>query len=198
MAIGFAALSEEEQDEAFTQMADVRLNRLATSKSRRDRMIASLARAASVAEGELTVAAYKAARVELLTRGVEIAEINQIVRHYGSWRVAKEALELSGELSTKVIEARFQRRRLGKIWRYSETTLRETLARCVEHYGHVPQVAEFSWWRERELELARKTGDDALHLPSPTPYRRRYGSWEQALLHFGYTSDQVNERLERR
>lgn len=33
--------------------------------------------------------------------------------------------------------------------------------------------------------------------PSAGPYRRRYGSWQQALLHFGYTPDQVAERLER-
>lgn len=33
-------------------------------------------------------------------------------------------------------------------------------------------------------------------LPSPGPYRRRWKSWEAALLHFGYTPDQVAERLE--
>jgi hypothetical protein len=57
-------------------------------------------------------------------------------------------------------------------------------------------VAEFEWWRDRELELARAEGNAALHLPSPSPYRRRWGSWEAALLHFGYTPDQVAERLE--
>lgn len=61
----------------------------------------------------------------------------------------------------------------------------------------MPQVAEFEHWRHRELELARAQGDDALHLPSAGPYRRRYGSWEQALLKLGYTSDEVAERLER-
>jgi hypothetical protein len=57
-------------------------------------------------------------------------------------------------------------------------------------------VAEFEWWRDREFELARAEGNDALHIPSPTPYRRRWGTWEAALLHFGYTPDQVAERLE--
>lgn len=61
----------------------------------------------------------------------------------------------------------------------------------------MPQVAEFDWWRQRELELALAQGDDAKHLPSATPYRRRYETWEQALLHFGYTSDEVAERLDR-
>jgi hypothetical protein len=59
-------------------------------------------------------------------------------------------------------------------------------------------VAEFEWWRERELELARAQGDDALHLPSPTPYRKRWETWEGALLHFGYTADEIAERLEQR
>jgi len=47
--------------------------------------------------------------------------------------------------------------------------LRETIAACVAYYGHVPQVAEFAWWRDRELEKAQAEGNDALHLPSATP-----------------------------
>lgn len=35
------------------------------------------------------------------------------------------------------------------------------------------------------------------HLPSDSPYRRRYGDWETALQHFGFTSDQLAERLAR-
>lgn len=57
-------------------------------------------------------------------------------------------------------------------------------------------MAEFEWWRDHELELARAEGNDALHLPSPNPYRRRWGSWEAALLYFGDTPDRVAERLE--
>lgn len=108
----------------------------------------------------------------------------------------KEALALSETTTERRIEARFRYRRVGKVWRYNEKMLGETLARCVEHYGRPPLVAEFEWWRDRELELARAEGNDALHLPSPHPYRRRWGSCEAALLHFGYTPDQVAERLE--
>jgi hypothetical protein len=68
---------------------------------------------------------------------------------------------------------------------------------CHDSIGHVPQLAEFEHWRERELELARAKGNDALHLPSDGPYRRRYGSWEKALLALGFTPDEVAERLER-
>jgi hypothetical protein len=68
--------------------------------------------------------------------------------------------------------------------------------RCVEHYRRPPLVAEFEWWRDREFQLARAQGnDDTLHLPSSSPYRRRYGSWEGGLLHFGFTLDEVALRL---
>jgi hypothetical protein len=85
---------------------------------------------------------------------------------------------------------------MGKVWRYTDDTLRETLARCVEHYGRPPLVAEFDWWRQRELELAAAQGNPDLHRPSPTPYRKRWKTWEGALLHFGYTPEQTAERHE--
>jgi hypothetical protein len=45
---------------------------------------------------------------------------------------------------------------MGKVWRYTERTLRDTLMRCAEHYGcRPPTVAEFEWWREREIEKAQ-------------------------------------------
>jgi hypothetical protein len=64
------------------------------------------------------------------------------------------------------------------------------------HYQRPPQVAEFEWWRQREPELAAAQGDDTLHLPSQSPYRKRWGSWEGALLHFGYSAAEIAERLE--
>jgi hypothetical protein len=197
LAICFNALPAEEQEEAFDRLAELRLERLAKSRDERDIMVASLARAAEFYGPALTIADYKLARSEFGDRGVELAPVSQIIDFYRSWRAARDALGLYYEKSPRAIEARFKKRRLEKIWRYSEEALCRTLADCVAHHGHVPQVAEFDWWRQRELELARQAGDDAKHLPSPTPYRRRYGTWERALLHFGYTPDQVAERLER-
>jgi hypothetical protein len=197
IGIGFAALSEVEQEAAFAELAEFRLRRIASQATHAESIVSSLAQAALLAGGQPTVADYKAAVLHLEQEGVALVPVSQVIRHYGSWESAKEALRLSVTLSAGAIDARFRRRRLGKVWRYTETTLRETLARCVAHYGHVPQVAEFAWWRERELQLAGRQGNDALHLPSATPYRRRYGTWEEALLHFGYTPDQVAERLER-
>jgi hypothetical protein len=195
IGIGFAALSEVEQEAAFAELAEFRLRRIASTATRSESIVGSLAQAALLAGAEPTVADYKAARLQLEQQGVELVPVSQVIRHYGSWEAAKGALRGSGASSE--IDGRFRPRRLGKIWRYTETTLRETLARCVADYGHVPQVAEFDWWRQQELDLARRRGDDAAHLPSATPYRRRYGTWEAALLHFGYTPDQVAERLER-
>jgi hypothetical protein len=57
-------------------------------------------------------------------------------------------------------------------------------------------VAEFDWWRERQFELAQAEGNDALHLPSPHPYRKPWGSWEGALRHFGYDPELSGTRLE--
>src|SRR5215211_3802844 len=95
------------------------------------------------------------------------------------------------------IEERFRKRRLGKVWRYSDRTLKETLIQAVEEIGHVPQVAEFDWWRQRQLELASARGDE-LYLPSATPYRRRWRTWAGALRHFGYSEAEIQGRLEPR
>lgn len=59
-------------------------------------------------------------------------------------------------------------RRLGKVWKYTEPTLRDTLERCVEHYGHIPQAAEFDWWREREVQLSRAQGRLDARVPLAT------------------------------
>lgn len=143
-----------------------------------------------------TVTEYR--EVERRLRGTDeaIIETNQVIRHFQSWRHAREALDLSATTTPRKIEARFRFRRLGKVWRYTDDTLLETLERCTADYGRPPMLAEFEHWRERELELARSRGDDALHLPSPTPYRKRFGSWEAALRHFGYTAHERAKRLE--
>lgn len=197
LLVAFEALSADEQDEAFERLSAARLRRLAGEHSATETALASLRRV-TVELGEApSPDAYKEVRERLRASGEELEPLSRIIRHFGSWRRAKEALQLSGETTPRRIEARFRSRRLGKVWRYTEKTLCEVLRRCAQDLGHVPQVAEFEWWRDRELELAAAQGNDALHLPSAGPYRRRYGSWEQALLRFGYTPDEVAERLER-
>lgn len=46
------------------------------------------------------------------------------------------------------------------------------------------------------MELARAAGDTTVFLPSTNPYRSRFKTWEGALLHFGFTPEQVALRLE--
>lgn len=193
----YRTLSSEEQEEAFDLLTDARVEQLAGEENQTARLLQSLQLVAAGVGGEPTVDEYRETVRALRGEGVEIEPLSRVIKHFGSWRRAKEALALSETETARQIEARFHSRRLDKIWRYTEQSLGETLRRCVENLGHVPQVAEFEWWRQRELELARALGNDALHLPSNGPYRRRYGSWEKALLHFGFTPDQVAERLER-
>lgn len=116
--------------------------------------------------------------------------------HFGTWREAKEALGFAETSTARQIEERFRQRRLGKIWRYSEATLEQALRAAADHYQRAPTVAEFDWWRLRELEKAIARGEDALHLPSVSPYRKRWRTWEGALLHFGYTLEEATERFE--
>lgn len=198
LVIGFEALSATEQDDALARLQQRHLESRAGTESESARFVTDLRRAAEhLGSADLSWDDYKLARKELRGQDLELADINRIVRHFGSWRRAKEALTLSETTPVSRIEARFRARRLGKIWRYTDETLKETLARCVTDLGRVPQVAEFEWWRQRELELAEAQGNDALHLPSPTPYRKRWQTWEKALLHFGYSQAAIDGRLER-
>jgi hypothetical protein len=197
LGVAFAALSAEEQDQTSARLLQLRLERLAASGTRHQALLASLARAAALAGPELTIERYKAARLALEKEGIVIAEVNRLIRFYGSWTAACKALEFSSSMTPPGLETRLKKRRLGKVWRYSEEALGAALAEAFAALDHVPLVAEFDWWRRGALDRATRLGDEGLHLPSATPYRRRYGSWEQALLHFGYTPDQVAERLER-
>jgi hypothetical protein len=197
LVASFRALDEAEQEEAFERVRQLRLERLAGDDSEAAQHLRSLQRVADHL-GELpTSTTYREARQELVADGEEIAEINILIRFFGTWRAALEFLELTRDDSVAKVEARFAKRKLGKIWRYTDQTLSEVLHRAISEIGHACQLAEFEHWRHRELEKARAKGEE-LHLPSGGPYRRRYGgTWEKALLHFGYTPDEVAERLER-
>jgi Homing endonuclease associated repeat len=195
---GVQSLSPLEQDELLRELGDLRLRRLAKDTEQSADMLRSLAQVALIAGPEMTIADNRDARAELMAQGARIPPIGRVIACFGTWVEAKEALTLSKHLTAGSIEARLRRRRrLAKVWRYTEETLAATLARATAHYGRPPQVAEFAWWRECEFRVARAKGQDPLHLPSATPYRRRWGSWEAALLHFGYEPAEVERRLER-
>lgn len=159
--------------------------------------IRSMQRVAEYVGGVPSTDEYKRAAAELRAAGEDVETFARLYRHFGSWPRATEALALSKTSTAERIEARFSSRKVGKVWRYTPETLREVLLEAAKHWGRPPSVAEFEWWRERQLELRRAAGEPAPQLPSSSPYRRRHKTWEGALLHFGFTADEVAVRLER-
>lgn len=195
----FNALDEAERDRVLAVLHEERLAAKAASSDVEATFYASLKRVREHLGETPTSASYRKAWAELRAEGEEVENLHSVISHFGSWRCAREAIDfLDDGNSPQAVEARFRRRRLGKVWRYTSETLEEVLRDCYNEIGHVPQLAEFEHWRKGKLETARAKGDDALHLPSDGPYRRRYGSWHKALLAFGFTPDEVAERLERR
>lgn len=192
----YGVLDEVEQAEAFSRIREARLLASVGTDSETARFIAGLKRVAEFAGRTPTIDDYRQIRRMLKEAGEDVPEANQVIRYFGSWRSAKEALELGQETTAERIDARFRLRRLGKVGRYRDETLRDTLARCAEYLGRPPLVVEFETWRSRELELAKARGEDNAHLPSTSPFRNRFGTWERALIHFGYSEEAIAGRLE--
>jgi hypothetical protein len=198
LVVLFETLAPEEREGALRRMHERWLQQQAGEESEAARFLRSLVRARdALGRSDFSASEYNEVRSALLAEGEELAPFSQIVRYFHSWRMAKEAIQLAEATTTRRIDARFSKRRLGKVWRYSEQTLGETLARSVAEIGHVPQVAEYDWWRERQVQLARAQGNDAIHIPSPNAYRKRWQTWEGALLHFGYTPEAIAARADR-
>jgi hypothetical protein len=194
-----AALTPEEQEEAFLKLRQQRIEAQGDAEREMDRHVRSLRRVAEAIGHPPSVTEYQEASQALIAEGEDVESFSRLYRYFGkSWARAQEALELSGETTTCAIEARFAHRRLGKSVKYSEDALREALAKAVEHFGRPPSTVEYTWWRERKLELARAQGEEHPHLPTGKPYRDRWKSWEAAILHFGYTPEETVHRLERR
>lgn len=195
----YASLPPDEQDEAFTQLRQRRLETQGTAEREMEPYLQSLRRVTEAVGHVPGVAEYKEVSAVLISEGEDIEPFSRLYRFFDkSWDRAKEALELSGDTSTKAIEARFAHRRIGKPVRYSENALREALAKCVKHFGRVPNSSEYSWWREHQLELLKAQGEKNPALPTDGPYRDRWKSWEGALAHFGYTPDEIAHRLARK
>lgn len=195
--VAYERLTDNEQEEAFSRLADIRLRKIAGGESEFARYLRSMRRAAEHAGRiDLSVDEYRDAYADLKSGdGDEVIEVNKVIVFFGSWRSAKEALDLSAVTTPLKIEARFRSRSVGKVHRYRDDALRETLLRCAGDIGHAPLVVEFENWRFRELELAKARGEE-LWLPSASPYRRRWKTWEGALAHFGFSDDEIAGRLE--
>ncbi len=193
----YEALPPDEQDAAYERIYEARLREQKVAETELAMHVRSLRRVAEVLGREPGVDDYKAISRVLIDEGEDVQPFRRLYKFFDwSWPRAREALQLSGETTTRAIEARFRHRRLAKVVSYSEDVLRDTLARAVEHYGRPPTSEEFAWWRDRQLELARAQGEDHVHLPVDSVYRRRWKGWEAALLHYGYTPEEVARRLE--
>lgn len=191
MIIGFEALTAWEQMEVLRRLSEVRLRNEADDLSESERLVVSMRQVAELVGKEpaqLTVDDYRAAIQQEIRNGhASLEPLSQVMRYFGTWRLAKEALLLTSgpeQTPARRIEARFASRRLGRTWRYSEQELRETLERCAKDLGKPPEVREFKAWRQRELELARAQGEHHLCLPSINSYRRRHSLWRETLAYF--------------
>jgi len=197
LVVLYEALAPEEQDAAYARIYEARLREQKVAETELARHVRSLRRVADALGHDPGVDEYRHVSRTLIAEGEDVEPFTRLYKFFGcSWPRAREALQLSDETSTRGIEARFRNRKLGKIARYTEDVLRDILVRCVEHYGRPPNTEEFGWWRDRQIELARAQGEEHPHIPSNSCYRVRWKTWEGALLHFGYTPEEVALRLE--
>jgi hypothetical protein len=195
LALAFAALDVEGQEEAFARITDIRLTRLASAESESSLMIRSLRRVAEVADGELSPDLYRRLRRQLVDAGEQIHDFNTVTRHFGGWRLAKEALGLADVATPRKIDARFRSRLRGRQRTFQQQELERAMADCVAELGRVPLLAEYDEWRLAALTLARARGED-VRVPSASVFRRRHRSWQRALLACGYSPSEVYVRLE--
>jgi hypothetical protein len=192
----YQALGEEEREVAFERIRQLRVADAAAGETDMARHLRSLARVAEEVGRVPTVTEYRVVAPRLAAAGEAVTTFTAVYDFFGSWPRAREALELAGAQTPQLIEARFRFREMGKVWRYTDDTLRDALMRAAEYWDRPPSVAEFEWWREQEQRRLQATGDTDPYLPSTSPYRKRWGTWEAALLHFGFSREDVALRLE--
>jgi hypothetical protein len=193
----FTALDETEQQEIADRIATALAMRAVSQESASAPFVRSMARIVEFIGHLPSVDEYRDARDALVQAGEDIETYSRLVRHYGTFRRAKEALDLSKTTSIRNADARFRHRRINKIWRFTDETLGEHLARCVEYFGGaIPTLDEHAAWRQRELRLAAAEGNDALQVPSARPYQERWG-WAGSFEHFGHSPEAIAQRLER-
>lgn len=194
LLVAAQALESEERRTLLERLREERLREIAADDSETGFYLRSLIRVTEVVGHEPSVDEYRDTQKKLVAQGEEIVGLTKLQSFFGSWRAAKEALMLSKDETALRIQARFRAQRTGKVHKYTDEQLRVTLLRCAAAIGHVPLVADLQAWRLREEELARAAGE-AIYLPSDSPYRRRWGSWEGALRAVGFTQQEIDERL---
>ncbi len=197
--VAYNALESREQEMLFDRLSQLRLEKIAGGDGETARHIASLRKiAAQVGRTDLSVDAYRDAYRKLTAAGdQDVIELNKLIRFFGRWSKAKEALDLSTTNTPLKIEARFRARIAGRPRQFREEELRQALRDCAREIGRPPLSEEYRKWRQKEIELAKARGEDAW-LPGYSAYYRRFRSWEKALIHYGFDRGEVYARLERR
>jgi hypothetical protein len=191
VAIAFQHLTPAEQEEAYAKIKELRLRRLAGTDAEIGRYINAIAAVQERVDGELSCDDYREWSPKLRKEGLDVPPFSELRRYFGSWSRAKSAFLMADDETPMKIDARFRARRVGKVHRYRDSVLKETIKRAADYIGHPPLLTEFEAWRQRELELAKARGEE-ICLPSPSAYRNRYHTWEKALLHFGFSQEDID------
>jgi hypothetical protein len=110
-------------------------------------------------------------------------------RRFGGWEKALLACGHSTDDLYLRLESPDRADLRAKVWRYTDASLATPLKACAHALGRAPLVEEYAAWRERALKDGRRD------IPSDSPYRRRFGSWEGALKHFGFSDEAIAARL---
>jgi Homing endonuclease associated repeat len=135
--------------------------------------------------------AWRDRELALLRLRGELARVpstSSFRRRHGSWPRALAAHGFSTEEVYTRLEPR-SGRTLARVDRYTEATLDTAFARCVRALdGGVPLVADYVAWR-RSVERHAAT-----LVPSDGPFRTRFGSWEKALVHYGFSAAAISAR----
>jgi hypothetical protein len=199
LIIGYRALGPVEQDDLLDALQSIRLEREAGEQTKTELMIGSLARVRELIGHAPTVTEYRQAIRKEMAGEIELnlEPLSRVIPHFGSWRMAREALELTEQHTPRRIEAMFRNRRVGRVHQYSEATLKDSLRACADALGHVPQCREYGRWREQEIELAQAQGNKTFQLPGVGPYRARWGTWPEVLKACGFAEVEIASRLER-
>ena len=102
----WAILTLGEQEELYARISEARLRRIAGTDSEFAQMVRALQRVADEIGGEPTVDDYRDTQKSLNQQGEQLPPISAVIRRFGSWRRAKEALNLSATNTPTKIEAR--------------------------------------------------------------------------------------------
>ncbi len=134
--------------------------------------------------------AWREKELALLRLRGEIAHVPSTAsfrRRHRSWPKTLEAHGFSTEEVYTRLEPRAGRQ-LARVDRYTDATLDEAFARCVRALdGRVPLVADYVAWRSVERHAGTL-------VPSDGPFRMRFGSWEKALAHYGFSEAAISAR----